>query len=275
MKDLWEGQGGACLVSVAYGATEVGGIANDGHPVEGVQIKLRDLPELGYTSSDQPWPRGEVLVKAQSTTLGYWQDAEATARGFLADGWYATGDVAELRTERLAETGRNWVEDQTNALKGTEQKNDVGLRLKIMLVDRVKSLWKVSTGEYLCPEKLENKYLDSPLIAQACVIGDASLDFPVPIVVPNWSALDALLPASSQENRERLEQELMLVELRRIGDAANFLAFERPRFVHLEREPFSVQNGMLTAKLTLNRQNILRRYRHVIVSHAGVKATAI
>ncbi|KAG9026677.1 hypothetical protein FS837_004535, partial [Tulasnella sp. UAMH 9824] len=66
------------------------------------EIKLVDVPELGYTSEDKPNPRGE-------------------------DGWFHTGDVAEL--------------DECGRFK---------------IIDRVKNIMKLSQGEYVALEKLEN-----------------------------------------------------------------------------------------------------------------------
>jgi long-chain acyl-CoA synthetase len=38
---------------------------------------------------------GEVVVRSNAVTIGYWRDPEATA-GALRDGWYHTGDLGYL-----------------------------------------------------------------------------------------------------------------------------------------------------------------------------------
>ncbi len=51
-----------------YGSTEAGSIATDNVVAQGVEIRLEDAPELGYTSADKPNPRGEVLVKSSNVS---------------------------------------------------------------------------------------------------------------------------------------------------------------------------------------------------------------
>ena len=92
-----------------YGLTEVGGVTKDGvvmrPPV--IDYKLVDVPELGYFRTDKPYPRGELLVKTETATPGYYKRPEVTAEAFDADGYYRTGDVmAEIAPDRLVYVDR-------------------------------------------------------------------------------------------------------------------------------------------------------------------------
>lgn len=51
-------------VAEAYGATEVGGISCDGKKSPETEIKILDVPDMGYFASDKPYPRGELLARS-------------------------------------------------------------------------------------------------------------------------------------------------------------------------------------------------------------------
>ncbi len=78
-----------------YGSTEAGMALFDGvvqrPPV--IDYKLVDVPDLGYFGTDQPHPRGELLIKTENLFPGYYKRSEVTASVFDGDGFYRTGDV--------------------------------------------------------------------------------------------------------------------------------------------------------------------------------------
>ncbi|HMG93022.1 MAG TPA: acyl-CoA synthetase [Chryseolinea sp.] len=88
-----------------YGMTEIGmGLSNPYHgerkagcvglPLEGVQVRLCD--DDNNPVHGEP---GEIQVKGDNVFREYWQRPEETAASFTTDGWFRTGDVAEVDTD--------------------------------------------------------------------------------------------------------------------------------------------------------------------------------
>jgi long-subunit acyl-CoA synthetase (AMP-forming) len=138
-----------------YGTSEAGGIASNEGLYPGVEVKLLDCTEMGYTTQDKPYPRGEILVRTPTTIQGYYRDEEATSANFL-DGWFRTGDIGEQTPDG-----------------------------KLRLIDRKKSLFKLVQGVFVAPSAIENLLLKCNFVEQIFVYGDTSRANLVAIVVPN------------------------------------------------------------------------------------------
>ncbi|MEV0775957.1 carboxylic acid reductase [Streptomyces sp. NPDC050428] len=209
-----------------YGSTEVPGIAVNGQllcpPV--IDYKLADVPELGYFRTDTPHPRGELLLKADGIP-GYYKRPELTAELFDEDGYYRTGDiVAELGPRRIA------------------------------VVDRRKSVLKLSQGEYVAIGRLESVFAACPLVRQIFLYGNSERSYLLAVVVPTPDALRRY-----GDDRGRLEQ-LLSESLQRIAKDTGLRSYEIPRGLLLEAEPFSQANGLLSDQRKLLWPKLVERY---------------
>ena len=125
-----------------------------------IDYKLVDVPDLGYFHTDQPHPRGELLVKTKDLFPGYYKRPEVTAEVFDPDGYYRTGDV-------VAEVGPD----------------------QLVYLDRRNNVLKLSQGEFVTVSKLEAVFGDSPLVRQIYVYGNSARAYLLAVVVPTEDAL--------------------------------------------------------------------------------------
>ncbi|WP_217229548.1 carboxylic acid reductase [Streptomyces anulatus] len=210
-----------------YGSTEAGGVLLDTvvqrPPV--TDYKLVDVPELGYYATDLPYPRGELLLKSHTLVPGYYRRPDLTAAIFDADGYYRTGDV-------FAETGPD----------------------RLVYVDRTKDTLKLSQGEFVAVSRLETVLLGSPLVHHLYLYGNSERAYLLAVVVPTPAAL-----AGCGGDTEALAP-LLMESLRSVARKAGLNAYEIPRGILVETEPFSPENGLFTESHKLLRPRLKERY---------------
>ncbi|KAK9790769.1 hypothetical protein WJX73_002491 [Symbiochloris irregularis] len=140
-----------------YGLTETCGasftaeptvtaVGTVGHPLPCLDFCLAAVPEMEYDPMIFP-PRGEVLIRGPVLFSGYYKDDAATAQVMDEEGFFHTGDIGEM---------------------------DIFGQLKI--IDRKKSLFKLSQGEYISPEYIESILITAPAVEQIFInaAGDAA-----------------------------------------------------------------------------------------------------
>lgn len=238
----------------AYGQTENCGIvtislADDpeiGKTTGGVQpaveVRLVDCPEMGYTADDKPNPRGEICMRGEPCTKEYLYDPEKTKELIDSDGWLHSGDVAEFDVA----TGR------------------------IMIIDRIKNLLKLSQGEYVALEKVENAYVTSPLIGQLYIHGESLYHFLVAIIVPtldHYSKFASKVLGRDLDDQKALNDstkdpkvlKAYLEELDKEAKRAGLAGFEKIKGLYLTLDPFTMENDLLTPTFKVKR-NIAAKY---------------
>ena len=156
----------SCLdvhIADGYGLTELGIVTLDNVMVRPpiVDYKLIDVPELGYFQTDKPHARGELLIKSETATPGYYKRVEATASAFDEDGYYRTGDVmAEIAPDQL------------------------------VYVDRRNNVIKLAQGEFVAIAQLEATYGGASWVRQIFVYGNSERAHLLAVIVPTLEALD-------------------------------------------------------------------------------------
>ncbi|GJJ14819.1 hypothetical protein Clacol_009087 [Clathrus columnatus] len=204
-----------------------------GPPQVSTEVKLKDVPSMGYTSLDKPNPRGEILCRGINVITrdkGYYKDPELTAVAVDEEGWFHTGDVGEIDSY-----GR------------------------FRIIDRVKNLLKLSQGAYVGLEKVESAYSSCPAISQIYIHGDSLQDYLVAVIVPEVSFLSrvGITQKPNQKDDDINDTRvinLLLSELTEHAEKMGLRGFERVRQVYLTFESFSMENGLLTPTLKLRRR---------------------
>ena len=214
-----------------------------GGPLPCLKIRLRDIPEMGYTSTDTPNPRGEICFKGPSVFDGYFMDPEKNKEA-LVDGWLMSGDVGIVLPNG-----------------------------SIRIIDRAKNIFKLAQGEYISPEKLENVYIQSPYIEQIHVHGDSLQSFLVAIVVPDFEMViqwaktqeEVKIGETNEEICQNQEvKELILASMNELATANKFNGLERVKKVFLHPELFTEQNGLMTPSSKLKRNVSVQTFRSQI-----------
>ncbi|GAA4140538.1 long-chain fatty acid--CoA ligase [Sphingobacterium kyonggiense] len=182
---------------------------------------------------------GEILVKGPSVTSGYYKNDEATKETIDTDGYLHTGDIGELTSDGF-----------------------------LRITDRKKEMFKTAGGKYVAPQVLENKLMESTLIAQVMVIGE-NQRFPAALIVPAFEELEKYcnhkgIPYGSKE--EAIKQPEVLSKYEQIisQSMSNFGHWEQVKKFKLLSKEWTIDAGELTPKLSLKRKVIMQRNEDTI-----------
>ncbi|AQK57336.1 AMP-binding protein [Zea mays] len=211
----------SCVISTMnIGDRSIGHV---GSPNPSCEVKLVDVPEMNYTSEDQPYPRGEICVRGPIIFCGYYKDEVQTREVIDEDGWLHTGDIGL------------WLP---------------GGRLKI--IDRKKNIFKLAQGEYIAPEKIENVVdLDAGDSFNSSLVAIVAVE---PDVLKAWAASEGI----QYEDLRQLCADprataAVLADMDSIAKEAQLRGFEFAKAVTLVAEPFTLDNGLLTPTFKVKR----------------------
>lgn len=228
-----------------YGLTETFGAHTNSDPYEAnasscgpcgiaTEVKLRNVSEMGYEIKDL---KGELMISGPQVFKGYYYNEPETLKVFSEDGWFYTGDIA-----RIDDHGR------------------------LYIIDRVKNFFKLAQGEYISPEKIENRYLSSnPLISQCYVHGDSVKSYLIGVVgiepgkgiqflneecgynILDMSDHEVLRVLNEVRNKKKILQHLN----KNVGN--QLLGFEKLHNIHIEINPLTVERNVVTPTMKLKR----------------------
>ncbi len=175
--------------------------------------------------------------------IGYYDDEEKTRETIDEGGWLHTGDVGE------------WTSNGS-----------------LRIIDRTKHIFKLSQGEYIAPERLEDIYIRSRWVEQIFVDGISSESTVVAIVIPDQEYVRSKFQKTNTDvsfeelcKDEKLK-EIILSDLKRLAKDSKFKYYETISNIYIQPEPFSLENGFITSTMKTRRTTVRQYFQQIIQS---------
>jgi len=223
-----------------YGLTETSPVI----AVNGIKPDMTRIGTVGKTIREveaKIAADGELCVKGPNVMTGYWNQPEKTAEVFDEDGFFLTGDIAEIDSDGF-----------------------------IKITDRKKDLIVTAGGKNVAPQPIENELKRSPLVDNVVLIGDRR-PYIIALISPNQEALESWATAKGVEY-ETIEEltnhpDLVAGYAKMIADANNDLA----RYEQIKKHVvlplmLSIEGGHLTPTLKVKRSVVEKDYTELVES---------
>jgi long-chain acyl-CoA synthetase len=222
-----------------------------GVPLSCCEVKLEssditDSRRMPYRKTDTMdvdgnpiFGRGEICVRGPNVTLGYYMMPNETKLVYDDDGFFHTGDIGQFMT-------------------------DGSLRI----VDRKKNLVKLHGGEYIAIEHMEMVYGNSEFVdaisGGLLCYGDGEMDRPVCLMQLNRAAAEKWCADNHIRSDNLLEcpelNAAVLADLHSKWQTGGLSPIEKIAAVTFVDEPFTPENGCLTAANKLDRRAVIEKF---------------
>ncbi|MEX1309268.1 MAG: long-chain fatty acid--CoA ligase [Candidatus Sulfomarinibacteraceae bacterium] len=221
-----------------YGLTETSPViaVNGANPGE---IRLgtvgRPLANLEIRLADD----GELLVKGPSVMSGYWNKPDQTAEVFTDDGFFTTGDIAEI--------------------------DDDGF---LLIVDRKKDLIVTAGGKNVAPQPIESHLKKSPFVETAVLIGDRR-PYIIALISPSfedlerWAKKEKITYADHEELARHPNVKALFDEVVN-GANASLARYEQIKKTLVLPTALSIEGGQLTPTLKVKRRVVEQQFADLV-----------
>lgn len=219
-------------VLIGYGLSETTATVSF-YPLVNYEIGTVGVPLPGLKVKIDK--NGEILVKGDTVTPGYYKNPEANEKAFTEDGFFRTGDAGYFT--------RNGA---------------------LVLTERVKDLFKTSNGKYIAPQMLESRLAENKYIDEVAVIGDQR-KFVTALIVPNLPQLRRWAKDNGieDESADKLVKNPKVIDF--IQEEINRIQtgvadYEKIKRITLLPNHFSIMNGEVTNTMKVRRPIVAKRY---------------
>lgn len=184
---------------------------------------------------------GELLVRGANVFAGYYKNEEATKDAFDADGFFKTGDIAEI--------------DENGYIRITDRKKDIII---------------TSGGKHVAPQLVENLFKGDPLVSHVVVHGDRR-KFITALISPNAEGVKHFCEKNGiafASLGEAVENEKVKSEIDKSVQAKNakLASFEKIKHYCILKEEFSVENNELTPTMKVKRKVVIEKHKKLLDS---------
>lgn len=181
---------------------------------------------------------GEILLRGETVTKGYYKKEALTRKVISEDGWFHTGDAGYMKDGFL------------------------------YLTDRIKDLFKTSNGKYIAPQAIETKLVVDRYIDQVSIIADQR-KFVSALIVPEYKqvekyAQDHHIVYADRADLLKKPEIIALFQMRIDTLQQEFAHYEQIKKFTLLPEPFSLEKGELTNTLKIKRPVLMKNYANEI-----------
>jgi long-chain acyl-CoA synthetase len=210
-----------------------------------ISVNNRDHVKMGTVG--QPIPGVEVMIAADGEILsrgpnimrGYWGMEKETGEVIDPEGWFHTGDIGEVDSERF-----------------------------LRITDRKKELIINAYGKNVAPAPIENALKGSRFIGQAVVIGDRR-KFLSALLVPDFEAIKPWAEKQgigTGNNEQLIKEPRVRDQIAKEVEAvnANLASFEKIVAWELLPNEFTLETGELTPTQKVKRRVINQKYGETI-----------
>ena len=182
---------------------------------------------------------GELQVQTPCLFNGYYRDEAATRSVMTNDGWFATGDLAEVDNEGF------WY-----------------------ITGRKKELIVSSNGKKIYPSRIENLFKMEPVVNQVLLIGDKKpyVTALLTLNVAQVQSLEGMKELAARPVAELVEAEPVARAVQSAVTRVNkqLADFERiRRFKVLHRE-WTIEDGELTPTMKIRRSRVLENHKELV-----------
>jgi long-chain acyl-CoA synthetase len=225
--DVYEGYGlteTAPVVSV--NCPEFRKIGSVGKPLPNVRVVL-DHQITGDAKN------GEIIVYGDNVMRGYHNQPEEDAKIFTTDHGLRSGDMGFVDEDGY-----------------------------LYITGRIKEQYKLENGKYVVPSPLEEDLKLSPYIGNIMLHGankphNVALVVLNPVNLAKWAERQGVTLGDPTKNPRVTE----LIRAELDAHSKDFRGYERPKAFALLNEDFTVENGMLTPKMSVRRNQVLKYYQ--------------